>query len=97
MAEAADVRKVDAEIALLQAQTKKVEAELARQSLEDEECEKRIESLEARIAREWLWMLLPALLLAILVVTGPAGNPTGSGMEIFSGEGWWPLAIPMGR
>jgi hypothetical protein len=92
-----DARRTDAEVALLRAQTEKVEAELARRPVEDEEHEKRIEILEARVVREWLWMLLPALLLTIAMVAGVSENQIGGGMEIFSGEGWWPMGLPVSR
>jgi hypothetical protein len=86
-----DDRREDAEIAFLEAQTRKVAGDVAQQPLEEEERRARIKETEARTGeikartvRIWLLSLLPPLFVAMGIVIGSvdAGSLAGSGYEL---------------
>jgi hypothetical protein len=90
-------RLEDAEIAFLEAQTRKIAGEVAQQPLEAEERRAGVEEkvartgeIQARTVRIWLLNLLPSLLLAIGVIIGSvdSGSLASSGFELFRGKTW---------
>lgn len=90
-------RREDAEIAFLEAQTRKITGEVAQQPLEEREREVRIqegeartEEIQARTVRIWLLNLLPPLLVALGVIIGSvdSGSLASSGYELLRGKTW---------
>lgn len=79
-ATAREDRKAEAEIGLIEAQRQKVAGEVAGQPKEAEERQLRIENSEAELLRSWLWILLPAILIAVPLILGSidAVNMDGS-------------------
>jgi hypothetical protein len=76
-------RREDAEIAFLEAQTRKIAGEVAQQPQEEEE-------RETRIIRDWVLLLLPSLLFAISVITGAvdSGALVGNGFDLIGEKVW---------
>lgn len=76
-------RREDAEIAFLEAQTQKILGEVAQQPQEEDE-------REARIARNWLMLLLTPLLVAIGVIAGSIdpGALASSGNDLIDSKVW---------
>lgn len=82
--------KAEAEIAFLEAQTKKLEGEIAQQPQEERERESRIEETTARTVRIWLTVLALLMLLVSNLISGPLdpGPISSAGYDLLGHKVW---------
>jgi uncharacterized membrane protein YdbT with pleckstrin-like domain len=67
---AADARRGDAEVELIEAQQEKVAGEIAERPQQARERQLRIERSEADLIRTWTLILVPLLLVALVTISG---------------------------